>query len=249
MSTFRRRIEIVSSGQTDSGEVRAALEDDFHHFRVCLRHEHGVLSQITGQALRFPYSACPQAIEPLQALSGMALSPIAHSVTRQTDARQQCTHLLDLAGLAVAAALRPAQLRRYDIQVPLRVEGRTRAMLQLNGKQLLEWRISGAIIEGPEPFAGVNIREGMARWALNTLTPELAEAALLLRRCTMISIGKTQNLDGQIHASSTDRCYTQQTVRAPQALRMVGSTWDIASNEALCASDQQWLHECTSATR
>lgn len=248
MSTFRRRVEIISTDGAEGGEVRAALEDDFHHFRVNLHHQHGLLTRITGEALRFPYSACPAAIEPLNALLGMDLSPIAHSVTRQTDARHQCTHLLDLAGLAVAAALRPAQVRRYDIQVPLRLEGRTRATLQLNGEPLLEWQVHGAIIEGPAPFTGVNIREGMARWALNTLSPELSEAALLLRRCTMISIGKTHDLDRQIHASSTDRCYSQQTQRAPAAMRMKGSTWDIESNDALCATDQAWLHEHEAST-
>ena len=248
MTTFRRRVEIISSVRDDEqgGEVRAALEDDFHHFRVCLRHEHGVLRAISGEALRYPYSACPQAIEPLRELIGMPLSPIAHSVTRQTDAQHQCTHLLDLAGLAVAAALRPAQIRRYDIQVPLRIDGRTRPLLQLNDEPLLEWSVNGPIIEGPEPFTGINIREGMARWALSTLTPDVAEAALLLRRCTMISIGKTHNLDSQIHASSTDRCYSQQTVRAPRALRMKGSTWDFANSEALCAGDQEWLRETPS---
>lgn len=241
MSTFRRRVEIVSTLQDHCGEVRAALEDDFHHFRVCLQHEDGVLRKIDGQALRFPYSACPQAIEPLRELIGMRLSPIAHSVTRQTDARHQCTHLLDLAGLAVAAALRPAQIRRYDIQVPLRIDGRTRPVLQLNDEPLLEWRVNGPMIEGPAPFTGINIREGMARWALTTLTPDLAEAALLLRRCTMISIGTSQNLDSQVHASSTDRCYSQQTARAPHALRMKGSTWDFESSDVLCSADREWL--------
>lgn len=241
MSTFRRRVEIVSTFQGPCGEVRAALEDDFHHFRVSLRHEDGVLREIDGQALRFPYSACPQAIEPLRELIGMRLSPIAHSVTRQTDAQHQCTHLLDLAGLAVAAGLRPAQTRRYDIQVPLRIDGRTRPVLRLNDEPLLEWWVNGPIIEGPEPFSGINIREGMARWALATLTPELAEAALLLRRCTMISIGKTHNLDSQVHASSTDRCYSQQAIRAPEALRMKGSTWDFETGDGLCFADREWL--------
>lgn len=248
MTTFRRRVEIISNVRDDErgGEVRAALEDDFHHFRVRLQHEQGVLLAITGEALRYPYSACPQAIEPLHELIGMALSPIAHSVTRQTDAQHQCTHLLDLAGLAVAAALRPAQARRYDIQVPLRIDGRTRPVLQLNGQPLLEWSVNGPLIEGPEPFTGINIREGMARWALTTLTTDIAEAALLLRRCTMISIGKMHNLDSQIHASSTDRCYSQQTARAPQAMRMKGSTWDFVSSEPLCALDQAWLRETSS---
>jgi hypothetical protein len=106
---------------------------------------------------------------------------------------------------------------------------------------MLEWQVNGPIIEGPEPFTGINIREGMARWALTTLTPELAEAALLLRRCTMISIGKMHNLDSQMHASSTDRCYSQQTSRAPEALRMKGSTWDFDTGDRLCAADREWL--------
>jgi hypothetical protein len=34
MSTFRRRVDIAASQQQAAGEVRATLEDDFHHFRV-----------------------------------------------------------------------------------------------------------------------------------------------------------------------------------------------------------------------
>lgn len=238
MSIFRRRVEIVATADT----VRAALEDDFHHFRVALHHDGEKLVAVDGEALRYPYSACPQATEPLRELIGMRLSPIAHSVTRQTDAQHQCTHLLDLAGLAVAAALRPPQRRRYDIQVPLRVADRTRPALQLNGEPLLEWAIHGTLIEAPTLYAGVNLREGMARWALGTLSPDEAEAALLLRRCTLISMGRVYNLDAQIHASSTDRCYSQQSSRAAEALRIKGSTWDFnESGDGLCAGDQAWL--------
>lgn len=244
MSTFRRRVEIVSSIQGEHGEVRAALEDDFHHFRVHLRHDHQTVIDLTGEALRFPYSACPEAIEPLRALIGMRLSPVAHSVTRQTDAQHQCTHLLDLAGLALAAALRPAQVRRYDIQVPLRINDRTEPSLQLNGKPYISWITHGMQIEAPDPFTGINLREGMARWALGTLSADEAEAALLLRRCAMISMGRVYNLDAQVHASSTDRCYSQQSSRANDALRIKGSTWSFnESGEALCADDQEWLRQ------
>lgn len=117
-SMFRRRVEIVSTAQDATREVRASLEDDFHHFRVWLRHCDGIVSEIGGEAVRYPYSACPQAAEQLQQLIGMPLSQIAHSVTRQTDAQHQCTHLLDLAGLAIANAARGTTQRRYDIQVP-----------------------------------------------------------------------------------------------------------------------------------
>ncbi|MBG6476755.1 DUF2889 domain-containing protein [Pseudomonas aeruginosa] len=241
-SMFRRRVEIVSTAQDATREVRASLEDDFHHFRVWLRHCDGIVSEIGGEAVRYPYSACPQAAEQLQQLIGMPLSQIAHSVTRQTDAQHQCTHLLDLAGLAIANAARGTTQRRYDIQVPDRIDERTNPVLQRDGATRLSWNVHGSTIEGPPPYCGVNLREGMARWALNHLSEEEAEAALLLRRCTLISLGRMNNLDAQVHASSTGRCYSQQPVHAPQALRIKGSTWDFSETAGmLCQDDQAWL--------
>ncbi|HCL3668403.1 DUF2889 domain-containing protein [Pseudomonas aeruginosa] len=237
-SMFRRRVEIVSS----HGEVRAALEDDFHHFRVRLRHRDGILSEIEGEALRHPYTACLQATNMLEQLVAMPLNRIAHSVTRQTDAQHQCTHLLDLAGLAIAQAARGTQRRRYEIQVPDRIDEHTQPALQRDGQALLTWDVRGSVIEGPPPYAGINLREGMARWALTHLPEEEAEAALLLRRCTLISLGRMHRLDTQVHASSTGRCYSQQPVHAPQALRIKGSTWDFSETAGmLCQDDQTWL--------
>lgn len=242
MSTFRRRVDIASSQQHAAGEVRATLEDDFHHFRVWARHDRGVLTAIGGEALRYPYSACPQATDQLQQLLGMPLDRIAHSVTRQVDAQHQCTHLLDLAGLAIANAARQTIRRRYDIQVPQRVDEHTRATLLCDGIEQLAWEVQGSIIQAPTAYAGVNLREGMARWALNNLSNEEAEAALLLRRCTLISLGRAYNLDAQAHAASTGLCYSQQPERAVFASRMIGSTWDFsAAQSALCADDQDWL--------
>lgn len=242
MTAFRRRVDIVASCRHGSGEVRAALEDDFHHFRVWIRHVDATVTSIGGEALRFPYSMCPQACEPLQQLVGMPLDRVAHSVTRQTDASHQCTHLLDLAGLAIASAARGTAARRYDIQVDRRVNQRTRPTLVRDNREELVWEVNGTLIEGPSPYAGVNLREGMARWALANLNEEAAEAALLLRRCTLISMGRAFNLDEQAHAENSNRCFSQQSIRAEQALRINGSTLDFSDRrERLCASDQAWL--------
>lgn len=242
MTAFRRRVDIIASRRHGSGEVRAALEDDFHHFRVWVRHVDATVIAIGGEALRYPYSMCPQACDQLQQLVGMPLDRVAHSVTRQTDASHQCTHLLDLAGLAIATAARGTTARRYDIQVDRRVNQRTRPTLVRDNHEELVWEVNGALIEGPSPYAGVNLREGMARWALATLNEEAAEAALLLRRCTLISMGRAFNLDDQAHAENSNRCYIQQAVRAEQALRIKGSTLDFSDRrERLCADDQAWL--------
>lgn len=244
MAVFRRRIDIIAHPANDTGEVRAALEDDFHHFRVWVRHRAGEITAIGGDALRFPYSLCPQACGQLQQLLGMKLDRVAHSVTRQTDASHQCTHLFDLAGLAIAAAARGTDQRRYDINIPQRINNRTRATLIRDGNEDLTWEVNGSMLEGPPPYCGINLREGMARWALNALSEEAAEAALLLRRCTLISLGRAYNLDEQIHAANTGLCYTQQPGRAELALRMKGSTLDFSHEQLkLCAQDQQWLRQ------
>lgn len=242
MMIFRRRIGICSTHLGVRGEVRAAVEDDFHHFRVRVLHEHGRVERADGWAVRHPYSTCPLAAAQLSKLHGTLLGPVAHSVTRPVDAREQCTHLLDLAGLAIAAAARSIAHRWYEVRVPRRVAGRTLATLDQDGVRMLAWNLLDTTIEGPAPYAGVSLREGMAAWALGQLDVETAEAALILRRCALISLGRTKDLDAQLHAEPTGRCFVQQPERATQGLRVVGSMLDFtAAAGELCATDRNWL--------
>lgn len=242
MGTFRRRIVIVSRCEAQRGEARAVLEDDFHHFRVALRHEFEHVVHVVGASPRHPYSLCPAAAGELARLVNMRLTTIASSVGRVTPASEQCTHLFDLAGLVVAAAARGSGRRQYDIEVPDRIDGRTRASIARDGAALLEWDVQDVTLAGPAPFTGVSLRDGMARWALSSLPADEAEAAIVLRRATLISLGRHKPLDSQRHAVATGRCFAQQPVRADQALRMVGSTWDFSGRAAaLCADDKEWL--------
>jgi hypothetical protein len=244
MQRFRRRIELAGQQDGQGGQVRAVLEDDFHHFRVALEHRGGVVAAVRGETPRHPFSACPGAAPELNRLAGMRLDSIANSVTLYTDATQQCTHMFDLAGLAIALAARGDRYRRYDIEVPRHVDGRSHARLWRDGALLLEWEVDGSTIVGPAPYAGVDMRKGMARWALGTLPAEEAEAALVLRRCALISLGRLKDIDREPHAHLTGRCYAQQPARAPQAIRIVGSTWDFSARpQALCLDDQAWLRD------
>jgi len=242
MQRFRRRIELAGRHDRGGGQVRAVLEDDFHHFRVVVDHRGGHVVAVRGEAPRHPFSACPGAAPELARLSGMRLDAVAHSVNLHTDATQQCTHMFDLAGLAIAAAARGDKGRRYDIEIPRHIDGLTHAYLDRDGQPVLDWSIDGSTILGPEPYAGVDMRHGMARWALNSLPAEEAEAALVLRRCALISLGRLKDIDKEPHAHQTGRCYAQQPQRALQAIRMLGSTWDFTARaEALCADDRSWL--------
>ncbi|MBQ1765197.1 MAG: DUF2889 domain-containing protein [Aquincola sp.] len=244
MGSFRRRIVIVHRPGEDAGEARACLEDDFHHFRVRVVHGAGRVRLVRAESVRNPYTLCPAAGDQLRLLEGMALSPVASSVGRATDASEQCTHQFDLAGLAIAAAAGGCAYRRYDIEVADRIDERTRASLQCDGHPLLDWDIEGSIVNGPSRFAGLSLREGFARWVHTRLPAEEAQAAMVLRRCALISLGRGKALDLQLHANATGLCFAQQPVRAMQALRVVGSTWDFsapAKRESLCAGDAAWL--------
>lgn len=242
MLAFRRRILIATDPMEASVRYRAALEDDFHHFRVELVVRDGLIASLRGEAPRHPYSLCPSAADRLQLLVGTPPATSAHTVMRQVDPSEQCTHMLELSGLAAAAAARALPQRRYDIEVPLRIEGRTHATLDRDGIRLLAWDIQDLDIAAPPPYEGIGLRQGMARWAFTHLTEDMAEAALVLRRCAVISLGKNLPLDAQRHAKATGACYAQQPERASQALRQVGSTWNFTWQPGqLCRDDQEWL--------
>jgi Protein of unknown function (DUF2889) len=242
MLIFRRRVGINSTGDPMRGEVRACLEDDFHHFRVRIAHRDGKIRHIEGRAVRNPYSTCPLAANQLSRLAEAPLNVLAHSVMRVTNPSEQCTHLMDLAGLAIAAAARSIAQRWYDIAVPRRIAGRTLATLDRDGRRMLAWELLDTTITGPAPFEGISLREGMAAWALTHLPPDDSEAALVLRRCALISLGRVINLDAQVHAEPTGRCFVQQPERATQGLREVGTVMDFtASVKDLCATDREWL--------
>jgi hypothetical protein len=242
MPCFRRRIQIQARASNGGGEVRTVLEDDFHHFRVAMLHRDGHVSDIHAEAPRHPYTECPAAAAALRALIGMVLTPVAHAVTRHTDASGQCTHMFDLAGLAIAAAARGLARRTFEIEIPRHIDGRSRATLLRDDGLRLEWEVEESRILAPAPYAGQDMRAGMARWALASLPPDEAEAALVLRRCALISLGRRKDIDTMHHARPSGLCYAQQPERAPHAIRIVGSTWDFTGHpERLCIDDATWL--------
>ena len=185
---LRRRIELRTRVAEDgSGEARGALEDDYHHFRVSLRHDGRQVTHTDSGALRFPYVTCPAAGGELTRLVGMALSSVANSVVLHTDAKLHCTHMLDLAGLAVAAAARGIARRTYDCTVPDRIEGVTHPALERDGAPVLRWTVDRAVILSPAPYADRELRAGFAGWALRTLAEDEVDVWSLLHRINVLT--------------------------------------------------------------
>src|SRR6185369_6996219 len=94
-----RRSQLIVPGL---GVVEAAVEDDFHHFRVALHHGGGVVCKIDAGAVeRWPWTTCPAAADHLaQRLTGARLDALA-AVDRP---QAHCTHMHELALLAASHA-------------------------------------------------------------------------------------------------------------------------------------------------
>ena len=159
---------------------------------------------VQGHAERFPRDPCPGASGVLQELVGTPLDKRSTSLGVHTNMRQHCTHLYDLLGLAIAHAANGREHRRYDAVVPDReavtpvdesghMGGRTEPVLYRDGAEVMRWRLQGELVEGPERYTGVSLGRGFRAWT-ESLDVEEAEAAHVLRRATLIALGRLIDL-------------------------------------------------------
>jgi len=142
------------------GRVEAELEDNVHHFTATLTHDGARVLRMEGGSVRTPYETCGAGSAQMQALGGAPLTPDPRAVYGFADVRHQCTHAFQLAGHAMAHALRGEQVWLYEVAVREPSADRLTAMLRLNGRPALEWRLKGGLIEGAEGLAGVSTAEG-----------------------------------------------------------------------------------------
>lgn len=205
------------------------------------------IQSISGRAIRFPYVTCPGAEAGLNALAGKPLHEFSATVHRETETRFNCTHLLDLAGLCSSHILLGVWNREYDIFVSDRDDGTIRgkydAYISQDEEPLLNWHADYETILEPDTFKNVNLRKGFAKWAFEHLSPNDREAALALRRCSMISMGRAKKLEDEVHAADWGFCYSQQKERARDALRVPGTIKDFSDeSRLLCLDDEAWIN-------
>ena len=236
---YRRRVRMVT---TAPGTVVAELEDDYHHFRATVTHDGADVTGCVGEAIRYPWGTCPGATGLLTQLVGMELSSSSVAVGGHADVAEQCTHLFDLAGLAVAHAYAGRERREYDMAVADRKGDVSEPRLSRDGEPLLTWTVEGDVITGPDPYAGVSLRRGFMAWASSELDPDAAEAAIVLRRATMISWGRHVSLDDVSRASELGialqgRCHTFSEAHVEQAVRMRETTHDFTDHPERLLAD------------
>jgi hypothetical protein len=239
---YLRRIRLTGNGGRAGGDVLAELEDDFHHFELRLSHDGERVTAVDTAAVRYPWSTCPLAGERLAPLVGAPLTSRSSGHAATLSPRSNCTHLFDLAGLAVAHAAAGRGRRQYDVRIPEVTGQRRIAFLERDGAPLLRWEVEARQIVDPPPYAGRRLRgSGFIEWAESTLDADEAEAALVLRRALDIGMGRGMDLDPYPNAAAIAElvgavCFTFHPDQARLGARMKGSTWDFAGHPDLLLS-------------
>lgn len=235
---YRRRIRVET---LEPGLVRCDLQDDFHHFLITLRHDGGVIESVDAESIRWPWSTCPSAAEPLRRLASMPLERRFTAAGRFTDPKQNCTHQFDAACHAITHAAWGRTERVYDVEVPRRdpVTGASHCRLWVDGELALAWDVSWeGIVDAVAPFTAAPWKGGFMRWADETLPEDDAERAITLRRACDIGMGRGMDLDAIPVASQLPQmmagvCHTMQPEFVAVALRHVGSIRDFAPDPDL----------------
>lgn len=235
---YRRRIRIAIA----PGFAQADLEDDPHRHGVRLRHDGVRVTEIHGQARRTPWSLCRGAVDVLPRLVGMPLSVDPQAVYRHTNGRRQCTHLFDLAGLAIAHAARGVAERQYDAEVPCLDTRAPRVVrLRRDGHEQLVWTLRRTTILAPEPFAGQDLRTMMPWLKQNVTDRDEFEAAIVLRRAVFTSGNRMYDMDRMATAADTGHvngaCHVFQDGVSELAQREPGSTLDFGASAAALLAD------------
>lgn len=208
-------------------KVDAALEDMRHAMTCTLEHDGKVVTAVTAGFHRYTLQICPGASQPLQAMVGLPLDISISSFFANGRARQNCTHMLDLAWLAMRHAKRGPIKWTYEIAIPDATSGPLRGTLTRNGIVAQDWTVENDIIMSPDVLAGQKLSGGFTRWLTNeSALPDLTvEECLILhkgffmvgaRRFTMLVGDMTENYK----AAVTGACFGYAPERIDEAIAL-----------------------------
>lgn len=229
---FRRRIRLCNQ---NSNQVSAELEDCNHGFRLTIKHQQQRIIAIEVEALRYPLSSCPGAIKPLQALVGCRLDDSISAFKQASPPRSNCTHLYDLALLAVDHAQRHEVERVYDVEVPDSVSAEQSMSVHRNGEKIHHWQTDQQRIVEPGSLSGKPLMQGFSQWSQQYFNnAEQLEAALVLQRGYFVARARRVELNNRGGEPAINdsmmigACYSYSPGVVEQAIRLPGTVRDFS---------------------
>ncbi|MEM8593454.1 MAG: DUF2889 domain-containing protein [Pseudomonadota bacterium] len=235
--TYHRQIRIVYS----DGLIRAALEDDLHAFELRVEHDSQRIIALNSEAVRFPFTTCPGANDPLQAFVGLGLDLTSREYNALVNARNNCTHVYDLLLSALfhrGDSTAESHKVEYDIQIDDETKHGSVGTLLINGVQQLEWIANGFELIGPDELAGLPLMRGFSKWAVSRYQGVQQHAAFMLQKGYLVAqarryesnsrLGKKasddQSMQGTCHTYSPERSDTSHRTDNPTIEFYKGTT-------------------------
>jgi hypothetical protein len=218
---YARRIDV----RTSPGRVVAEMEDYVHHFRVELEHADGVVTRAVGTGVRVPWTTCPLGAAGVARLAGAKVGPDTGDTWVGSDRTDQCTHVIDLAAVAVAHADRPSL--RYLARVSPGGGPRRRAVLSADNEPVLVWELEDDLVTSGL-FTGLRVRSSQLKQRMRELPDaDQREHVAILRRACHIAPSRMVDLDDYQVADQIgiidSSCLTLQPSVAPTSRRVRGS--------------------------
>lgn len=238
---FRRCIRLAREGDAQNGYVHGALEDCNHGFQSTVFYHHGRVTDIKPQFMRIPFTTCDGAWQPLQKLIGAAISAPPLTLLTLAPPLANCTHLHDLTLLAISHSQRDHQVVQYDVEVTDAREGisdlRIWCSLDDGDKNLVHhWQSLDYSVLSPGFLKGKPLFMGFSRWANEQFTGIQNEAAFVLQKGNLVSIGRMLDIEamtGSRAADENDRvaCFTYSPENSSKAIRIAKTVRDFTDNE------------------
>ncbi|MCW1383604.1 DUF2889 domain-containing protein [Novosphingobium sp. KCTC 2891] len=166
------------------GRVDAALEDHRHAMFCSLFHDGVKVTAVESEFQRYSLTHCAGAAAPLAELVGMDIGISTGDFFAGGRARHNCTHMLDLAWMALRHCRRGNVDWLFEIDIPDAVSGPARGTLRRNGEEVLDWTVENNVIVAPARYAGRAMRGGFLRWAVDEagLSDQEMEDCLVLHK-------------------------------------------------------------------
>lgn len=228
---FRRRLRLAVVAR----EVEVDLEDGNHAFRLTLRHDGERVTAIEPTYIRHPFTTCPGSAAFLTALVGRPLDEPPDE-RRLPERRHSCTHVTDMARLALDHAREVGLQRLYDIAVDDERDGHSHARITCNGQPVHAWIIARQLITAPVELAGRPLMQGFHAWAREAFSGLALEAAIALQRGCFVAQTRRYTLTPvREHPAIGDGmpdgvCYSYSTPVVQRAERIEGSKRDFTHN-------------------
>lgn len=189
---FRRRIRSCRHGD----RIESTLNDNHHSMACRMTLDGDIIVGVEGQMARVPLTTCAGAPARLQEFVGSSVHKSAAEWNAGGRALHHCTHLFDMALIAIEFAASGAPGQRIDIVIPDAPDGLLTVIGYVDDVPRVQFTVEQDIIIAPEQWAGRHVKKGFVSWARTEFSGLDRTVALMMQKALMVAEGWPYIIDG-----------------------------------------------------